>query len=1078
MSASSGRAPAAKHRGIASDAYQRPESLDEAASWLTTTLSGQRIPKLLLTIGFGNGHLLDVLEQCDSQARVLALEPDPKSAARFLVRRDWAAWRDSGRLRLLVGPGYEGADEAWRAFPAMVDDCAMLVHPHLLQGPATADAVRVAQGIVAGARANAAARRKFAPRYLTNVLRNVPAIVDGHDVQALSDAYRGVPAIVAAAGPSLDSALPALADLRDRAVLFAVDTALRPCLTAGITPQFVVGADPSTANARHFQWLPECANTWLIAESALDRSATQVFDGRTLFFRVSRHHPWPWLQQWGCDAGQIDMWGSVLTAGFGAAVLAGCDPIIFAGADLAFTAGQPYARGTTYEFDWACGEALGVALHDWWKTQTQRAESRTEPDLRGRDTMTTTSMVSFRDWLAARMQRSGRRVINATGGGILRGAGVIPGTIAEALATAPAHHDLDPTTRLRIDHTGSPGKGIDRERLRDTATRAITSAVAMLVQGSGPSDPSGALLDPTTMSPIPDWREFSGDGFDPNVIGAALQHACDELARRATVPPGHWTSTAVHAPALDTALMHALPEGVRRWRLLRSADSNPNSEGTAALPASIARADADRGRLLVDALALLNWIRLQAANGAGNDQELAAWAAEDGASWQAIPEPMRWGVALFDASLGHATSHSLPAPPADLPRCEDVAVAVTQRRDAVTLAVMKRLRRWVDCVATLHESSRAVRDASARLMLLERALRAPRHQDGESVNVVVTAAVSSSEPARVVIPLDRSAIAHLCMGMIRETMRSVSAGTGNAVPSVSLAVRDGDADLDALHVPVAIRPQLIPQQGSPRSIVAYGVRDGVVCVRFHDTDSTVVRSDGTLRVHHHWPRGIIGELPFGTTGAVAWGNGRSDPDRITPGYVMYRHYAEDDVIVEELPFRPVRGNWCGDRLFWSCLPSGVGGWTGIASWAPGGEARQELGAITIFDIHRQADGALILEPCTRHADDSIERRLATMAWRWQPGSTLQPFPLDSLGASSHRAESPAWAAVAYPHADAIRMTSARGTVFTMVCPSPFRLAWADGDLIVSTLSLELWRFPRMTEVLDGLGGLNMRTPRE
>jgi hypothetical protein len=58
------------------------------------------------------------------------------------------------------------------------------------------------------------------------------------------------------------------------------------------------------------------------------------------------------------------------------------------------------------------------------------------------------------------------------------------------------------------------------------------------------------------------------------------------------------------------------------------------------------------------------------------------------------------------------------------------------------------------------------------------------------------------------------------------------------------------------------------------------------------------------------------------------------------------------------------------------------------------------------------------------------------------------------------------------------MTSARGAVFTMVCPSPFRLAWADGDLIVSTLSLELWRFPRMTEVLDGLGGLNMRTPRE
>ena len=78
----------------------------------------------------------------------------------------------------------------------------------------------------------------------------------------------------------------------------------------------VVGADPGAANARHFHALPDCSKTWLIAESALDRSATSIFDGRTLWFRLARHHPWPWLQESGIDIGLMEMWGSVLTAAF------------------------------------------------------------------------------------------------------------------------------------------------------------------------------------------------------------------------------------------------------------------------------------------------------------------------------------------------------------------------------------------------------------------------------------------------------------------------------------------------------------------------------------------------------------------------------------------------------------------------------------------------------------------------------------------------------------------------------------------------------------------------------------------
>jgi hypothetical protein len=325
------------------------------------------------------------------------------------------------------------------------------------------------------------------------------------------------------------------------------------------------------------------------------------------------------------------------------------------------------------------------------------------------------------------------------------------------------------------------------------------------------------------------------------------------------------------------------------------------------------------------------------------------------------------------------------------------------------------------------------------------------------------------------LPLDRSALAHLFLGAMGTSLHP---RLHLRTPSLTISVGDADARGGASesHRSAAMLPQPIAQPGPPRAMVTYGVQDGCVYLRFHETESVLLANDGTERPHHRWPRGIVGELPLGATGAVAWGNGRSLPDLITPGYVMYRLRAEDAPVVEELPFRPVIGSWCGERIFWSCLPSGAGGWTGLASWAPGAPPRKEIAGITTFDLHQHADGALILEPCARRADDAVERRLATMAWRWQPGSPLQPFPLGALGASSHRAELRGWTAVAYPHADTINLTKA-GVALTIVCPSPFRLAWIDGDLIVSTLSLELWRFPHMIERLIDTDDVSRRTSR-
>jgi hypothetical protein len=360
-----------------------PDPISSTAQWLDAACGGKPIPSLLIVVGIDEGHLLDVLDKRGSSAKVLAIEPDRAMAGTFQSRRDLNTWRSSGRLTHLVHPDYSGADEAWRMFPNNANDCLLMVNPRLKEGsPEVAAAARTAQKILYGVRANAAARRQFAPRYLTNVIRNIPAIATGGDVRALTNAFQGIPAVIAAAGPSLDAAIPELQRMNGQGLLIAVDTALRPMLEAGITPQLVTALDPSLLNARHFQMLADCPDTWLVAESALDRGAAAPFDGRTFWLRIAKHHPWPWLNACGIEVGHIDVWGSVLTGAFQLACVAGCDPIIFVGADLAFTGGRPYCRGTTYEFHWAWSTSIGRSLEQAWQHHIDSTKPHASVDRR------------------------------------------------------------------------------------------------------------------------------------------------------------------------------------------------------------------------------------------------------------------------------------------------------------------------------------------------------------------------------------------------------------------------------------------------------------------------------------------------------------------------------------------------------------------------------------------------------------------------------------------------------------------------------------------------------------------------
>jgi hypothetical protein len=395
----------------------------------------------VVVVGAGLGYVVEVLAQ-DPHTHILVLEPEPALVPWLLARRDWRAEIDAGRLLIVPGPEYEAASRAWPLLQhAHRSAPPTLLHPVIARArPAAAAAAGLAMGrALHGARANALARKRFEAPYLLNTLANVPRLLASPGVCHLAGRARGRPVVIAGAGPSLNRNIEDLRPHRADVLLIAADTALKPLLSAGLAPDYVVAVDPGELNARHLRDAPAGPGTTLVAEASVHPASFTPFEGRTVMFRVAAHSPWPWLTSLGIDPGQLRAWGSVITSAFDLALVMQADPIVFIGADLAYTNGQPYCRGTTYESDWAAAaQAGGLGLAQVWD-QLVTPQAVTADDLAGEPVRTAPHLVAFRDWLVGASSVP-TRVVNATGAGILHGPGVESATLPDALAGTRARH--------------------------------------------------------------------------------------------------------------------------------------------------------------------------------------------------------------------------------------------------------------------------------------------------------------------------------------------------------------------------------------------------------------------------------------------------------------------------------------------------------------------------------------------------------------------------------------------------------------------------------------------------------------
>ena len=299
-----------------------------------------------ILLGFGLGYLsIELQKKLEKKHPMLICEADPAILKTALLSVDLREVLGSDFIRILVGA--EIPLQEWIArlstkfLTASVDiisyQPARSVNPEAYQR-----LQEIAQKESRAILLNRNTILKAGRQMMENFVRNWPDALQSAGVARLENLFKGRPAILVAAGPSLEKNVHLLKDLDGRAVIIAVDTTLRLLLPLGITPDIVTTIDFNPINFQKFNNVPIPRDISLVYHPGGYYESIQAFGGPRFTSQVQNRIP-AWMMQFVGDKGTLPSGTTVAHMSFHVAHHMGCDPIVMIGQDLAFPRNQVHA---------------------------------------------------------------------------------------------------------------------------------------------------------------------------------------------------------------------------------------------------------------------------------------------------------------------------------------------------------------------------------------------------------------------------------------------------------------------------------------------------------------------------------------------------------------------------------------------------------------------------------------------------------------------------------------------------------------------------------------------------------------
>ncbi len=397
----------------------------------------------LLVLGLGVGHhVAQIVERADKACATVVFEPDLGLMRCVLERVDHTSWLGRNEVVIVTDPAdVGGLTMTIKGLEALLSVGISIVE----HGPSSSrlkeSADQMLQSLtqaVGAMRMHVITAMMQADVTARNELMNLGHYIERPGIAELAGAYAGSPAVLVAAGPSLKRNIELLADprVRERCVIIAVQTVLKPLLEAGIRPHFVTAIDYHEISKRFYEGLTpaDVEGVTLIAEPKANAAILDAFPGD---IRLPSSKYLDQLLGTDEDRGSLTPGATVAHLSYYLARYLGCDPVILVGQDLAFTDGQYYGAGAAIHSVW--GPELNpfnsLEMLEWQRIVRNRGHLHKAEDHLGRPVYTDDQMAAY----LAQFERDfgpdvagGKRVIDATEGGV-RKQHTDPMLLAEAI---------------------------------------------------------------------------------------------------------------------------------------------------------------------------------------------------------------------------------------------------------------------------------------------------------------------------------------------------------------------------------------------------------------------------------------------------------------------------------------------------------------------------------------------------------------------------------------------------------------------------------------------------------------------
>lgn len=253
---------------------------------------------------------------------------------------------------------------------------------------------------------------KYGGAFFINFYQNMLELPGSYLGNKTFGSFYRVPAIICGAGPSLAKSLPLLSTLMDKALIFAGGSALNAFNAFGIQPHLGAGIDPNPAQLIRLK-SNQAYEVPFYYRNRMHHEAFKHITGPRLYITgAGGYDVSDWYEEkLGIKTEFMDEGHNVVNFCLQIAAQLGCNPIIFAGLDLAFTDMKAYAPGVEDQIDFDPNKNLEEDDYD--------SKPIIRTDIYGKPVHTLWKWVAESEWISEfAKEHSEITILNCTEGGI------------------------------------------------------------------------------------------------------------------------------------------------------------------------------------------------------------------------------------------------------------------------------------------------------------------------------------------------------------------------------------------------------------------------------------------------------------------------------------------------------------------------------------------------------------------------------------------------------------------------------------------------------------------------------------